>query len=52
MQSYRLLTLILLGATSFAFTGHYHEAEGWTKEDLAELEAKGGQNVSIYNSRW
>ncbi|KAJ5249591.1 arginase family-domain-containing protein [Penicillium chrysogenum] len=47
MQSYRLLTLILLGATSFAFTGHYHEAEGWTKEDLAELEAKGGQNYAF-----
>jgi thioesterase domain-containing protein len=49
MKSYRVLTLILLGATSFACTGHSNEAEGWTKEDLAELEAKWGQNVSIYN---
>ncbi|KAJ6183589.1 arginase family-domain-containing protein [Penicillium mononematosum] len=47
MKSYRVLTLILLGATSFACTGHSHEAEGWTKEDLAELEAKWGQNYAF-----
>lgn len=54
MNFYTGLSILLLAATALACSGHFHDDEDWTPEDLAELEAKWGQNVgdrtpSVFN---
>lgn len=47
MKSTALLNLLLFGALSSACGDHHtHDDKEWTKEDLEELEAKWGQEVS------
>jgi hypothetical protein len=45
MIFYTGLSVLLLAAASLACSGHPHDEENWTPEDLAELETKWGQTV-------
>lgn len=47
MKSTALLSLLALAGLS-AGCGHDHDDKEWTQEELAELQAKWGNEVGLY----